>query len=120
MNKTILSCSMAALLAVSAMSAQARTPAKLHSPVSGVLCDRYVCANDKGISRELTEKYLGKKAAANEVFTSSDVDLTEFTFANGIFCDVKERLCREDRYYGTNGQRSGAVSKKYTKLLFGE
>jgi hypothetical protein len=69
-------------------------PAKLHSPVSGVLCDRYVCANDKGISRELTEKYLGKKAAANEVFTSSDVDLTEFTFANGIFCDVKERLCR--------------------------
>ncbi|WP_080346707.1 YcgJ family protein [Enterobacter cloacae] len=69
---------------------------------------------------ELTEAYLGKKAAANEVFTSSDVDLTEFTFANGILCDVKERLCREDRYYGANGQRSGAVSKKYTKLLFGE
>nr|WP_280137519.1 YcgJ family protein [Ensifer sp. Root31] len=37
-----------------------------------------------------------------------------------MFCDVKERLCREDRYYGANGQRSGAVSKKYTKVLFGE
>ena len=120
MNKTILSCSVAALLAVSAMSAQARTPAKLHSPASGVLCDRFVCANDKGLSRALTETYLGKKAAANEVFTSSNVDLTEFTFANGIFCDVKERLCREDRYYGANGQRSGAISKKYTTLLFGE
>ena len=117
MNKSILACSVAALLAV---SAQARTPARLKSPVSGVLCDRYVCANDKGLSRALTETYLGKKAAANEVFTSSNVDLTEFTFANGIFCDVKERLCREDRYYGANGQRFGAVSKKYTTLLFGE
>ena len=120
MNKSILACSVAALLAVSAMSAQAKSPARLKSPASGVLCDRYVCANDKGISRALTETYLGKKAVANEVFTSSNVDLTEFTFANGIFCDVKERLCREDRYYGANGQRSGALSKKYTKLLFGE
>lgn len=120
MNKLILACSVAALLAASAMSAQASTPARLKSPASGVLCDRYVCANDKGLSRELTETYLGKKAAANEVFTSRNVDLTEFTFANGIFCDVKERLCREDRYYGANGQRSGAVSTKYTKLLFDE
>lgn len=120
MNKTLLSGSVAALLAVSVMSAQAKPPAKVQSPVLGVLCDRYVCANDKGISRELTEKYLGKKAAANEVFTSRDIDLTEFTFANGIFCDVKERLCREDRYYGENGQRTGAISDKYTKLLFGE
>ncbi|WP_317986748.1 YcgJ family protein [Comamonas odontotermitis] len=102
------------------MPLQAKPFAKIQSPAPGVLCDRYVCANDKGISRDLTEKYLGKKAAANEVLTSSDVDLTEFTFANGLFCDVKERLCREDRYYSANGQRSGAVSKKYTKLLFGE
>jgi hypothetical protein len=28
---------------------------------------------------------------------------TEFTFANSIFCDVKERLCLEDRYDGANG-----------------
>lgn len=120
MNKTCLSFSLVLLLAVGAMPAEAKQRAELRAPASGVICDRYVCANDKGISRELTEKYLGKKAAAAEVFTSSDVDLTEFTFSNGIFCDVKERLCREDRYYGANGQRSGAVSTKYTKLLFGQ
>jgi hypothetical protein len=120
MSKSYLSFSLALLLIVGVMPAHAKQRATIQSPASGVLCDRYVCANDKGISRELTEKYLGKKAAANEVFTSSDVDLTEFTFANGIFCDVKERLCREDRYYGANGQRTGTVSKKYTKLLFGE
>ncbi|MCY1181970.1 Fels-1 Prophage Protein-like protein [compost metagenome] len=120
MNKSHLSFSLALLLAVGVMPAQAKQRAVLKTPVSGVLCDRYVCANDKGISRALTEKYLGKKAAATDVFTSSDVDLSEFTFANGIFCDVKERLCREDRYYGANGQRTGAVSKKYTNALFGE
>ncbi|WP_460421484.1 YcgJ family protein [Pseudomonas sp. ZL2] len=120
MNKSPLLLSLALLLAVGVMPAQAKQRAALKTPVSGVLCDRYVCANDKGISRELTEKYLGKKAATTDVFTSSDVDLTEFTFANGIFCDVKERLCREDRYYGANGERSGVISKKYTKALFGE
>jgi hypothetical protein len=120
MNNPYLSISLALLLAVGVMPAHAKQQTKIQSPVSGVLCDRYLCANKKGISRELTEKYLGKKAAANKLFATSDVDLTEFTFANGTFCDTKERLCREDRYYGANGQRSGAVSKKFTKALFGE
>ncbi|MBV7515720.1 YcgJ family protein [Pseudomonas sp. PDM25] len=44
--------------------------------------------------------------------------MSEFTFVNGIFCDVKERLCREDRYYGVDGKLCEAVSKKYTQLLF--
>lgn len=120
MNKPYRSISLALLLALGVMPAHAKQRATIQSPASGVLCDRYVCANEKGISHELTKKYLGKKAAANKLFTTSDVDLTEFTFANGIFCDAKERLCREDRYYGANGQRSGTVSKKYTKALFGE
>lgn len=90
----------------------------IRSPERGVLCDRYVCANDEGISRELTEKYLGKRVAT-KAFAYPDTDRTEFTFANGIFCDVKERLCRQDRYYGADGKRTGAVSEKYTRLLFG-
>lgn len=89
----------------------------LRSPELGVLCDRYICVNDKGISQALTASHLGKAAAAR-LSSEEEADLTEFTFANGIFCDVKERLCREDRYYGENGKRSGAVSKKYTNLLF--
>lgn len=112
--------SLAVLLAGHALPAHAAQGASVRSPAPGVLCDRYVCANDQGISRELTRKYLGKKAAASEVFTAGGVDTTEFTFANGVFCDVKERLCRVDRYYGANGQRFGAVARKYTKLLFGK
>jgi len=78
-----------------------------------------MCADEQGVSRELTQQFLGSKAAANTMFDVADLDLTEFTFANGLFCDVKERF-REDRYYGENGQRSGAVSKMYTNMLFGE
>jgi hypothetical protein len=72
-----------------------------------------------GISRLLTEKYLGKKAA-DAAFQQGPFDLTAFTFANGIFCDVKEHLCRENRYYGADGKQDAAVSKKYTALLFGQ
>ncbi|WP_265664501.1 YcgJ family protein [Verminephrobacter aporrectodeae] len=113
-----LAFSLALLLAVSAIPAHAGRRAALRAPEPGVLCDRYVCANDQGISRSLTEKYLGKKTAT-KLFSQGDFDLTEFTFANGIFCDTKERLCRRDRYYGADGKRSGAVSGKYTKKLFG-
>jgi hypothetical protein len=119
MNKPYLSFSLNLLLAVSAMPAHADQGAALRSPAPSVLCDRYVCANEKGISRELTEKHLGKKVAT-KMFSQGDFDPTEFTFANGIFCDVKERLCREDRYYGANGKRTGAVSRKDTRLLFGQ
>lgn len=119
MNKPCFSFSLALLLAVSAIPVHAGQRATLRSPEPGVLCDRHLCVNDEGVSRGLTEKYLGRKAATN-LFSQGDFDLTEFTFANGIFCDVKERLCREDRYYGANGKRSGTVSKKYTELLFGQ
>ena len=110
--------SLALLIAVSAASAHAAKQVALRSPAPRVLCDRYVCANGKGISLELTQKYLGKKAAT-KLASQGDFDRTEFTFANGVFCDVKERLCRADRYYGADGKRSAAVNKKYTELLFG-
>lgn len=106
-----------ALLCSGIIAAQAK-PSLLVSPAPGVLCDPYVCADAAGLSPPLTEKYLGKKAA-DQVFQQGPFDLTQFTFANGIFCDVQERLCRANRYYGADGKHDGAVSKKYTKLLFG-
>lgn len=118
MNKLCLPLSLILSLSGVVMPADAGQRNWLRSPEPGVLCDRYVCANDKGISRNLTERHLGKKAAT-KLFSQGDFDLTEFTFANGIFCDVKERLCRADRYY-QDGKRSGAVSKKYTQLLFSD
>ena len=118
MNKPGLSPTLIVLLLVSAnATAHAGKSVALRSPERGVLCDQYGCANSTGVSRGLTEKYLGK-SAATKLFSQGDFDLTEFTFSNGIFCDVKERLCRQDRYYGAGGKRSGAISEKYTKLLF--
>ncbi|HBA6306489.1 TPA: hypothetical protein J2F63_004671, partial [Escherichia coli] len=45
-------------------------------------------------------------------------DPSEFTFANGVFCDVKEKLCRDDRYFGVDGKRSGKINQITTKMLF--
>jgi hypothetical protein len=90
----------------------------LRSPAPGVLCDRYLCADEKGVSQGLTKKYLGERAATR-LFSQGEFDVKQFTFSNGVFCDVTDRLCRENRYFGTDGKRSGAVSKKYTAILFG-
>lgn len=43
----------------------------------------------------------------------------EFTFLNGIFCNVKENLCRNDRYLGADGRRSGEINNNSTMILFG-
>lgn len=90
---------------------------KLTSPASGVVCDIYFCADAKGISDALTTRFLGntrgEKLKAQGMF-----DRTAFTFANGIYCDVKEKVCRKDRYFGTDGKPSGAIEKNTTRLLF--
>jgi hypothetical protein len=117
-NVTRAACAALLLMAVVNV-AQAGQATGVSSPRHGVLCDRYMCANDKGISRELTARYLGEKTA-RELFSQGKFDSTRFTFSNGVFCDAKERVCRENRFYGADGKRSGAVSKKYTMLLFGK
>lgn len=109
---------LALLLLPPVHASHAKAPDTLQSPQAGILCDPYFCANEHGISRALTELYLGKPTAS-KLFNQGDFDLSEFTFSNGIFCDTKERLCREDRYYGADGKRSGKISSKYTQILFG-
>ena len=79
--------------------------------------DPYICVNSDGISPELTRKYLGEKAAEN-LQSLQGYDPSEFTFANGVFCDVKEKLCRDDRYFGVDGKRSGKINQITTKMLF--
>ena len=79
-------------------------------------CLRPVVDSD-GISPELTRKYLGEKAADN-LQSVEGYDPSQFTFSNGVFCDVKEKLCRDDRYFGMDGQRSGKINQTTTKMLF--
>ncbi len=103
------------VLALAASAAQA-APA-LRTPRVGVLCDSYFCADQQGVSRELTRKYLGAEAAAS-LSAQGEFDRGAFTFATGLFCDTRERVCREDRYFGPDGKRSGAVDPVHTRLLF--
>lgn len=116
MNKRSLSLFIVLTLALSAGPVLAGKAA-IRSPESGVLCDRYFCATRMGVSREMTEKHLGRSTVAR-LYSHGDFDSTEFTFANGVFCDAKERVCRQDRYFGKDGKRSGTISDKYTRLLF--
>ena len=90
----------------------------LKQPEAKVLCDQYVCANAEGISKPLTQKYLGQ-AQADRVFSQGQFDQTQFTFANGIFCDTKTQTCHVDRYFDGQGNRS-AVAPNYTQALFGQ
>lgn len=113
-------CLLSLLLATAAIPVWAKQPVSLHSPEAHVLCDKYICATaTDGVSQAMTAKYLGKEAA-KRLSSQGKFDPSSFTFAGGTFCDIKEKLCREDRYYGADGKHSGAISTKYTRLLFGK
>lgn len=98
------------------LGCQASAGEALTSPAQGVLCDRSICADAKGISFELTFRYLGK-AAGDKLMKAGRIDTSQFTFANGLFCDAKERVCRKDRFFKLDGTRSDVVPE-YSKLLF--
>ncbi|WP_436883574.1 YcgJ family protein, partial [Enterobacter asburiae] len=89
----------------------------LRSPAKGVVCDSYFCADATGISDVLTTKYLGAKKG-KQLVARGEFDRTAFTFANGIYCDTKEKMCRKDRYFGADGKPSGAIDRPATQLLF--
>lgn len=119
-TKPMKPCLLSLLLATAAIPVWAKQPVSLHSPEAHVLCDKYICATaTDGVSQAMTAKYLGKEAA-KRLSSQGQFDPTSFTFAGGTFCDIKEKLCREDRYYGADGKHSGAISTKYTRLLFGK
>lgn len=103
------------LLALSATSFAKTAPA-LKSPATGVVCDKYICVDKNGVSKALTAKYLGK-SKAKKAFSQGEFDVTQFTFANGVFCDTKTQLCHVDRYFEAEGKRS-AVDPVTTKMLF--
>ncbi len=96
-------------LGFSAASATASQNDTLRSPAAGVLCDRYFCADSHGISNGLTEQYLGK-AVADKLVAQGNFDRSSFTLANGIFCDVNEQRCYEDRYRDTQSGKRSPVS----------
>ncbi len=96
----------------------AKTTQVLKNPAAGVLCDKYICADKTGVSKKLTEKYLGKRQA-KKVFSQGEFDTSAFTFANGVFCDSKTKLCHVDRYFDGKNKRS-PVEPKATKQLFGK
>lgn len=99
--------------------AGAATDNLLHSPVKGVVCDIYFCADDGGVSDALTTKYLGKKKG-EQLAAQGDFDRSAFTFANGVYCNTRAHMCRKDRYFGADGKPSGKIDSKTTQWLFAQ
>lgn len=75
-----------------------------------------MCADANGVSKRLTETFLGE-SVATKLFSQGAFDTSEFTFVNGLFCNVKERACRTDRYFDVNGQRSSVDVEETARLL---
>ncbi|WEK51664.1 MAG: YcgJ family protein [Candidatus Kaistia colombiensis] len=116
--KTIAFLAVAALALTSAGPSFAASKKSLNSPRAGVLCDKYICADAGGISRDLTARYLGR-AAAKRLSSQGSFDTRRFTLANGVFCDTVARSCYKDRYFDSNGKRS-AVDPGASSILFGK
>lgn len=93
----------------------AQNTAAVFSPKRGVVCDKYICADKKGVSKSLTNQYLGAKKA-KQAFSQGDFDTSAFTFSNGVFCDTTTKLCHENKFF-ENGHRS-RVDKKMTDKIF--
>lgn len=96
----------------------AKSAETLKNPAKGVLCDKYICADQHGISSSLTRKYLGKKREAY-LLAQGEFDKTQFTFSNGVFCDTGEKRCHTDRYFNRDRKRN-PVAENETRLLFPE
>ncbi|EMF04230.1 YcgJ family protein [Serratia marcescens] len=105
-----------AMLAALSPQAFAKSAEALKNPAKSVLCDKYICADQNGVSATLTLKYLGKKREA-ALTAQGAFDKTAFTFSNGVFCDTREKQCHTDRYFDKDGKRS-PVAGKETRLLF--
>ncbi|MBJ2089984.1 YcgJ family protein [Serratia sp. IR-2025] len=46
-------------------------------------------------------------------------DRSAFTFANGIYCDTKEKVCHKECYFGAEGKPSRAIDVVTSGQLFG-
>ncbi|EPL0839070.1 YcgJ family protein [Klebsiella aerogenes] len=89
----------------------------LKFPAKGIVCDQYFCADSGGISAALTRHYLGSKMG-DYLDAQGSFDHSSFTFENGIYCDIKERLCYRERYFGRDGKPSSDIDTLMTKKLF--
>ncbi len=82
----------------------------------GVVCDPYICVSSDGISQFNKEISRRKKAAEN-LQSLQGYDPSEFTFSNGVFCDVKENYVVMIVIL-VDGKRSGKINQTTTKMLF--
>jgi Fels-1 Prophage Protein-like. len=117
MNRQLLWVMAVGVLVWLSAVANAEMTKALRFPAKGVVCDAYVCADAQGLSTPLTAHYLGKKQS-RQLDALGEFDRSSFTFANGVYCDTKEKVCRKDRYYGANGRASGDVDEVTSRHLF--
>ncbi|MGE1590585.1 YcgJ family protein [Serratia marcescens] len=62
--------------------------------------------------------YLGKRKGV-QLDAQGAFDRSAFTFANGIYCDTKEKVCHKECYFGAEGKPSRAIDVVTSGQLFG-
>ena len=111
--------SVMAMLLITSVSSFA---ADVYSPARGVLCDKKsgFCVDNQGVAMGLTALYLGRSVEANLQKSLGDgvnLDLSEYTFSNGIHCVSGEQQCYKDRFYPRTPDKK---EKKLTSQIFGK
>jgi len=96
----------------------AKTQGDVYSPKQGIICDKKAqfCVDNKGISMKETKSYLGEKAKKSflkMIDGIDDMDMTVFTFSNGLSCDTNKKICKKSKW-------DDNANPKWTKILFGE
>ncbi len=88
----------------------------LYSPSKGIICDRKdkLCVDSSGISLRFTKIYLGSRAAKKlkKNIDRYDMDLKEWTFSNGVSCNIYKRICKKSKW-------RDRTDFHWTKILFG-
>lgn len=109
MKKTLL---MATIVALSGVA----YAGSVYSPAKKVLCDRKskLCADSYGISIGLTKVYFGSRAAnkLERNIDKYDMDLNEWTFANGVSCNTHKKICKKSKW-------DDRADPHWTRMLFG-
>ena len=90
----------------------------VYSPDKGVICDKKsnFCVDSYGISMGYTKDYLGQKAVDkfNKMTDNfKDMDLTVFTFSNGLNCDTNKKICKKSKW-------DDKADSHWTNILFGK
>ena len=96
---------------------EAKDTANVYSPEQGIICDKksHFCVDSNGISMAFSKEFLGQVSVDKFMKMTDnlkDMDVTIFTFSNGVNCDTNKKICKKSKW-------DEQADSNWTKILFG-